>query len=246
MQQAAMGKVLICKSHDIPANGMKGYDVDGQRVLIANAGECYYAYQGICPHQEVLLEEGFYDGAVLTCHQHLWQWNIVTGEPVGLAETRLEAYQVQVEGDELFVVGSSALEAAELFIGVSNGTRDKLDRLARREEYAGGSSVYRIGDPVEDLYILESGRVEFLVGRDDRRSAAGFMLRKGEVFGWAALLENRPIRIAQATCLEASTVVRLNGKATLEVLAADPADGFLVMRQLSSLITRHLTEPGDK
>lgn len=242
-----MSKIRVCKPGDIPANGIKGFDIDGGlKVLIANAGDHYYAYQRICPHQEVCLDEGLYDGAVLTCHQHLWQWDIATGNPIGLAEAPLESYEVKIEAGEIFVMQSSALKVAELFAVVSDDTRDKLDQLARREEYESGRSLYNIGDATDDLYILESGRIEFLVGRDDRTSAAGFMLRKGEVFGWAALLEHQPKRIAQATCLEKSTVLRLNGKKTLDVLASDPVSGYLVMRKLSTLITRHLTAPGHK
>lgn len=242
-----MSKLRICKSADIPANGMRGYDIEGGlKVLIANAGDCYYAYQGICPHQEVCLDEGFYDGAVLTCHQHLWQWDISTGEAVGLAEAPLERYEVKVEGGEIFVLQSSALKVSELFAGISDGTLDRLNQIARREERESGSTLYNIGDPIDDLYILESGRVEFLIGRDDRTSAAGFMLRKGEVFGWAALVEHQPRRIAKAACLERSALLRLNGEETLKILESDPVSGYLVMRKLSSLITRHLTSSGGK
>ena len=175
-----MSKLRICKSTEIPANGMRGYDIEGGlKVLIANAGDYYYAYQNICPHQDVCLHEGFFDGAVLTCHQHLWQWDITTGEPVGLAEVPLESYKVKVEDGEIFVLQHSALQVAALFAGISEGTLDRLSQLARREEYDSGSTLYNIGDPTDDLYILESGRVEFLIGRDDRASAAGFMLCKG-------------------------------------------------------------------
>ena len=58
------------------------------------------------------------------------------------------------------------------------------------------------------------------------------MLRKGEVFGWAALLENQPQRIARATCLEQSQLLRINGKQALQVLRPIPRSGFLVMRRL--------------
>jgi toluene monooxygenase system ferredoxin subunit len=241
-----MSKLRICNSADIPANGMKAYDTeDGLKILVANAGDCYYAYQAICPHQEVCLDEGFYDGAVLTCHQHLWQWDITTGKAVGLAEAPLESYEVKVENGEIFVFQSSALKAAELFADVSDSTLDRLDQLARREEYESGSTLYNIGDPTDDLYILESGRVEFLIGRDGT-SPAGFVLRKGEVFGWAALLEHQPRRIAKASCLEKSALLRLNGEDTLKVLESDPASGYLVMRKLSTLITRHLGSAGEK
>ncbi|MBC2732413.1 cyclic nucleotide-binding domain-containing protein [Thiobacillus sp.] len=209
-----MSKIRICNTAEIPSNGMKDYDVEGGlKVLIANAGDCYYAYQGICPHQEVCLAEGYYDGAVLTCHQHLWQWDITTGK--------------------------------QLFMDISGDTLQQLDLLARREKYETGSTLYNIGDPTDDLYILESGRVEFLIGRDGT-SPAGFVLHKGEVFGWAALLENQARRIAKATCLEDSVLLRLNGEETLKVLESDPASGYLVMRKLSTLITRHLGSQGEK
>jgi toluene monooxygenase system ferredoxin subunit len=47
--------------------------------------------QAICPHQEVALCEGLFDGTVLTCHQHLWQWDIRSGAPMGIAERRSSA-----------------------------------------------------------------------------------------------------------------------------------------------------------
>jgi toluene monooxygenase system ferredoxin subunit len=118
--------------------------------------------------------------------------------------------------------------------------------IAQKEERASGSICYDVGDPADDFYVLESGRVEFLIGRDERLSPAGFMLRKGEVFGWAALLENQPQRIARATCLEPSHLLRINGQRTLELLERDSASGYLVMRRLSSLIARYLTSSGSK
>jgi toluene monooxygenase system ferredoxin subunit len=242
-----MKRIPICKASDIPANGMKSYDTAlGVKVLIANAGDAYYGYQGMCPHQDVCLDEGFFDGATLTCHQHLWQWDITTGEAVGLAEAPLERFVIEHEGGELFVLQSSALKVSELFKGASDAAIARLDALARRETHQSLATLYDVDDPADDLWVLESGRVEFIIGRGERTSPAGFMLRKGEVFGWAALLENHPKRIARAACAETSTLVRLKGEDVLRVLADDPASGYLVMRQLSSLITKHLWSQGGK
>ena len=239
--------IHICHIRDIPANGMKDFDVEGgAKILVANFSERYFAYNGNCPHQGTCLSEGFFDGAVLTCRKHLWQWDITTGKPVGLAEAPLEGYQVEIDDGEIFVRPDNALKMAELFSDITPTTRDKLELLTRREEYRSGSILYDLGDLTDDLYILESGRVEFELGRDDRTSAAGFILRKGEVFGWAALLENQPIRIAKAVCVEDSTLLRLNGEEAVEVLADDPASGYLVMRQLATLITKHFTSSGEK
>ena len=242
-----MKRIHICKASDIPLNGMKSYDTSlGVKVLIANSGDAFYGYQGLCPHQDVCLDEGIFDGATLTCHQHLWQWDITTGNALGMAEAPLERFEIEHEGGDLFVLQASALKVSELFKGASDAVIARLDALTRREEHASLSTLYDLGDPADDLYILESGRVEFVIGREDRTSMAGFMLRKGEVFGWAALLEDQPRRIAKATCIEKSTLLRLNGEEVLRVLSDEPASGYLVMRRLSMLITKHLRSQGDK
>lgn len=237
--------IQVCNVTDVPANGMRSFTTDdGLKILVANFNEGYYAYSDSCPHQGTCLGEGFYDGAVLTCHKHLWQWDITTGKPIGLAEASLEGYQVEIEDGILYVRPGDALRMAELFTDISESTLIKLEQLARREEFEIGSVLYDIDDITDDLYILESGRVEFQFGRDDRTSAAGFILRKGEVFGWAALLEHQPLRIARAVCVDKSVLLRLNGEEVVQVLSANPESGYRVMRKLNSLITKHLTSSG--
>lgn len=238
-------KRFVCPAAEIPPNGMKECVAEGGlKLLIANSGADYFAYQAICPHQDVPLCEGLYDGAILTCHQHLWQWDIRTGRPMGIAEAALERYDLHVEGESIYVASQSALGVAELFAGLPERTLEALGAAAKREEYAPGAVIYRIGDPAEDLFVLDSGRVEFQIGRGERTSPAGFMLRKGEVFGWAALLDGYPTRIASARCLEASALLRINGKAALRVLESDPGAGFVVMRRLAGLIARYLASSG--
>ncbi len=239
--------IHICNLADIPNNGMKSFEIEGgSKILVANFSEKYYAYNGNCPHQGTCLGDGFFDGAVLTCHKHLWQWDITTGKPVGLAEAPLEGYQVEIENNEIFVRPDNALKIAELFSDISDDTRGKLEKLTRRNEYKSGAILYDLVDTTDDLYILESGRVEFELGRDDRTRAAGFIFRKGEVFGWAALLEHQPLRIAKAVCVENSTLMRLNGEEAVKVLESDTSSGYLVMRQLATLITNHFNSPSEK
>ncbi len=240
-----MSKIPLCKAADVPAGGMKCFEAaQGRKVLVLKSGDDFHAYQGLCPHQDVCLDEGFFDGSTLTCHQHLWQWDAKTGEPLGLAEAPLERYDLAHDNGQLFLVEASALHATQLFKGVSDATLRALEAIARRESHPEAARLYEIGDPADDLYVLESGRVEFLIGREERTHQAGFMLRRGEAFGWAALLEGHPRRIARAACMEPSVLLRIDGKRALELLEADPLSGFHVMRQLSHLITRQLTSTG--
>ena len=212
---------------------------------MASSNGDYFGYQAQCPHQDVALCEGLYDGSVLTCHMHLWQWDIRTGAPIGIAEAPLQGYPISVEGDAI-VLGpqQSALDVGELFHGLAADTLGKLAALAQGQTHSSGAVLYQPGDAAEDIFVLDSGRVEFTIGRGEGAAPDGFMLKKGETFGWAALLDGYPKRIAGARCLEDSTLLRINGKAAIGVLESDPSAGFTVMRRLSGLIAKYLALRG--
>ena len=108
-----MAKRFVCKVADVPPNGLKEVEAEGGlKLLVASAGGDFYGYQAQCPHQDVALCEGLYDGSVLTCHMHLWQWDIRTGAPMGIAEALLQSYPIAVEGDALYLGPQpSALDA---------------------------------------------------------------------------------------------------------------------------------------
>src|SRR5258706_6641628 len=241
-----MSRRLVCRVAEIPQNGLKECVVEGGlKLVVANAGGEFFGYQATCPHQDVALCEGLFDGSTLTCHMHLWQWDIRTGAPLGIAEAPLQRYALAREGDALYLGSeATALDVGELFNGIGDGTLEALAKLARREEFAEGSVLYRLGDAAEDFFVLESGRVEFQIGRDERVNPAGFMLRKGEVFGWAALLENHPQRIASARALEKSALLRINGNQALKVLGPDPSSGYVGILRLARLMTRFLAVAG--
>ena len=243
-----MTREFVCNVADVPENALKECAVEGGlKLLVANAGGEFFGYQATCPHQEVPLCEGLFDGTTLTCHMHLWQWDIRTGAPLGIAEAPLQRHALAREGDAIYLGGdSSALDVGELFNGIDEGTLAALAKLAKREELDEGSVLYRPGDPADDFFVLESGRVEFQIGRDERVNPAGFILRKGEAFGWAALLDNHPQRIAGARALEKSVLLRINGKQALKLLESDAASGYVVMRRLAGLIARFFASAGAK
>ena len=93
----------MCASGDVPANGMKEFAVDGVGVLIVHTGDAFVAFQAMCPHEAVPLEQGVHDGAVLTCLEHLWQFDVRTGAPLGDAQVALKGYRLREERGELYV-----------------------------------------------------------------------------------------------------------------------------------------------
>ena len=124
----------------MPENGLKECEAEGGlKLVVANAGGEFFGFQASCPHQDVPLCEGLFDGSTLTCHMHLWQWDVRTGAPLGLAEAPLQRYPIEREGDALYLGGESgALDVGELFNGLNAATLEKLVALARRERHRGG------------------------------------------------------------------------------------------------------------
>ncbi len=94
----------VCSIAEIPEKGMLQFTTAaGDDVLVLGSGAEHYACQAICPHLDTPLAEGMFDGKTLTCHQHLWQWDIESGDAKGLAEMPLLCYEVKEEGGSLYV-----------------------------------------------------------------------------------------------------------------------------------------------
>jgi len=119
----------------------------------------------------------------------------------------------------------------------------RIAALGRRVSYDAGAPIYDVGDIADDLYIIVSGRVEHALepGAQARRPLK--VLGPGDVFGWAALLEKFPQRLAKATCLDATEIVRINGDELLRILETDPDTGDVVMSRFATMITRDYTVP---
>jgi toluene monooxygenase system ferredoxin subunit len=83
---------------------MRSFEVDGHEVLIVGLeGGAVRAYQAICPHQEIPLEEGKFDGKTLTCRAHQWVFDATTGVGINPGGCRLAAYPIKIEDNGVFV-----------------------------------------------------------------------------------------------------------------------------------------------
>ena len=132
-----------------------------------------------------------------------------------------------------------ALSQAELFQGLSASTLEAIAALSRTHDYEEGEAVYRFGDDAVDVYVLVNGRVRFSLGVGNRPGEGHSVFTSRMVIGWAALVTDQPRRIATAECLEPTRLVEIPGQALLDLLEANPADGFIVMKRLAAMITRN-------
>jgi toluene monooxygenase system ferredoxin subunit len=85
--------IPICPVKSVDPGEMQVVDVEEKRFLVlkGNEGESL-VIPPICPHMNADLCDGFFDGEVLTCSKHLWQWSVKDGSKLGIAEAPLLVY----------------------------------------------------------------------------------------------------------------------------------------------------------
>jgi CRP-like cAMP-binding protein len=132
----------------------------------------------------------------------------------------------------------STIQKTKFFAGLSQQTLQAIAELGHFVSFEEGDKIYEFGDDALDAFLVESGRVRFSLGVGNRPESSGSIMSKGMLFGWAALLEEQPRRVATATCLEASSLFVFPGNQLLALFNNDTSSGYLVMRRLATLITR--------
>lgn len=121
---------------------------------------------------------------------------------------------------------------------------ERLDRIAaltRLQECGEGEQIYRIGEPADTMYVLMQGMVRLAIGLGGRYASAGDILRRGDVFGWAALTPSSRVRIATASGVTPCTFLAIDGAGLAALMEADHTLGYRVMTQLNRLVTGTLT-----
>src|ERR1700687_3742238 len=143
------------------------------------------------------------------------------------------------EADELVAL----LKRTMPFQVVADDLLRAIATIARRAAYVAGEVLYRVGDRAEDLFVVVSGEIQHVLAPDTHATQLVKIVRKGDVFGWAAVL--RRGRLASATSLGDSEVIRINGAQLLELFRAHPGASDVVMSRVATLITREFTVPAD-
>ncbi|HNX46979.1 MAG TPA: Rieske 2Fe-2S domain-containing protein [Methanomassiliicoccales archaeon] len=95
---------------EMPPGTMKGVEIDGRHILLANVDGVIYGMDGLCSHMAARLWEGSLDGHVVKCPKHGSRYDVRTGEVVSQVRIPLIGkakplgiYKISIEGGDVLI-----------------------------------------------------------------------------------------------------------------------------------------------
>jgi CRP-like cAMP-binding protein len=118
---------------------------------------------------------------------------------------------------------------------------DKIMVGKTRREYSTGEAIFSQGDTSNAVFYIQSGKVKLTVVSMSGKEAVIAHLPEGSFFGEAALA-GEPQRMASASALEASTIVRIEKTVMQDMLHREPE---FAQQLLAHLLTRNMRMQAD-
>ncbi len=147
--------IKLDKLTELPAGSGRVYTVGSREVAVFNVDGQLFAIDDQCPHQKASLATGELDGSTVTCPWHGWSFDVRTGNGVGRPGSRVDSFDVSVDGDEFFI-DEAAGEAPP-----KNGC-DGIHRYLIRYGSMGWvgrfGSIEKIDCSFKDRVVLQTGR----------------------------------------------------------------------------------------
>jgi len=98
--------VRVASASDVKPGQVTKVMVGKDAVCLGNVAGDLLAIYDICSHEYVELHEGWLEGDEVECPQHGSKFSMRTGAVRGLPATKpVPAYEVKVEGDDVYVRG---------------------------------------------------------------------------------------------------------------------------------------------
>ena len=140
------------------------------------------------------------------------------------------------------MISTEILKRFSLFSGLSEAELAGIAKLCRERTYEGASVIFTMGGSATDVYLLKTGKVDIQIEfkiYDYEIMTTVYTVGKEEIFGWSALVP--PHRLtASARCEGKADVIMINSKELMEIFEKDKRIGYVVMKNLSGLISSRL------
>lgn len=97
------GFVTVADASAVGPGEVVSAEVGGREIAVVNVDGEYFALDGLCPHADGPLGDGFVQDACLVCPLHQWEFDVRSGEYVDDPTTKVATYETRVEGGSVQV-----------------------------------------------------------------------------------------------------------------------------------------------
>jgi nitrite reductase/ring-hydroxylating ferredoxin subunit len=97
-------RVRVCRLADIVPGELRAFAVEGVTwpVIVTYIDGEIVACPGVCPHEDVALADGNFEGAIITCPGHGYEFDLHTGRCRHDPGLELRRYPITLVGDEVW------------------------------------------------------------------------------------------------------------------------------------------------
>jgi CRP-like cAMP-binding protein len=133
--------------------------------------------------------------------------------------------------------------AHELLNGISSAEAEQVLKLGTRMVVPAGTTLFRLGDPADRLFLVERGRIRLTLPMSVRgREEDTFVEERapGQAVGWSALIPPYRFTLAATAVLYDAEVIALPREALLKYFAGNPAAGQKIALNLAVVVGHRL------
>jgi 3-phenylpropionate/trans-cinnamate dioxygenase ferredoxin subunit len=96
--------IRACDAAEVDEEDVLGFEHGGRRFCVYNTGKGWFASDGLCTHEDELLEDGMVIGTVIECPLHQGRFDVTTGKALSAPVcVDLRTYPVKIEDGAVWV-----------------------------------------------------------------------------------------------------------------------------------------------
>ena len=138
------------------------------------------------------------------------------------------------------MVSVEDLKISSFFNDLQDSYLAKIAALCQEEAFQAEDVIVDEGDKAKKIYVLMEGTIAIQIRlKKYQQVVVSTAEEKGELFGWAALVEPKSYS-ASVKCLGETRVLSINGEELEKLFEEDPVMGLTFMKKIASLIDNRL------
>ena len=135
-----------------------------------------------------------------------------------------------------------SIEQADMLVGLSAADAARVGALGSRMHVPTGAALFELGSEAHDVFIIERGRVALtlpLVFGDRQEHVLVEERTAGQLVGWSGLIPPHRFTLKAAAQIDTEVLALPRGP-LLAFFEANPAVGYVVLRNLASVVGQRL------